>query len=182
MTIITLLLAALFGASDQYIGSFSAHPWTADVSGLSAPWLALPFIVGAVQHNPLRAAVMGIACTFTALLGYTLMTFSPLEQAHLTLRGLAGFLHGGNLRWFVSGAATGPLFGWLGYRWRAEHLWPAGVATAALISLEPLARAQYGNTTRSATVRTAELLIGALLAVGAIVLGWFQRRRASTLA
>jgi hypothetical protein len=49
--IVALVLAALLGAGDQYLGSFSMHPWMADVSLLSAPWLVLVTYVALV---PLR--------------------------------------------------------------------------------------------------------------------------------
>ena len=43
VVVLALVLAALFGAGDQYLGSFSMHPWMADVSLLSAPWIVLAF-------------------------------------------------------------------------------------------------------------------------------------------
>ena len=76
------VLALLFGGADQYIGSLSAHPLGADISGLSAPWLVLPFVVGALQRTSRRAAAMGIVTTMLAV--------------------------------------TGPVFGWLGHRWRVR--------------------------------------------------------------
>lgn len=163
--LISAVLALLFGAADQYLGSLSAHPLGADVSGLSAPWLVLPFVVGAFQRTGRRAVGMGIACTMLALVGYTAMTFSPVENAHLSLSGLVGFLRGGNLRWFVAGAITGPLFGWLGYRWRTRRALWAGLAVAAIIVLEPAARHLYGNVIRSTEVASTEICVGVVLAV-----------------
>jgi len=55
VTTVALVLAALFGAGDQYLGSFSMHPWMADVSLLSAPWLVLAFLAGWTQREPRRA-------------------------------------------------------------------------------------------------------------------------------
>jgi hypothetical protein len=43
---VALVLAALFGGGDQYLGSMSWHPWAADVSLLSALWLLLAFVAG----------------------------------------------------------------------------------------------------------------------------------------
>ena len=163
--LLACLLALVFGAADQYVGSLSAHPLGADLSGLSAPWLVLPFVVGALQRSPRRAAVVGIVCTMLALVGYTLMTFSPLENAHLTVPGLLGFLRGGNFRWFAAGVLTGPLFGWLGYRWRVRRALWAGLAVTALIVLEPMARHVYGNVIRSGSVATGEMLVGGLVAL-----------------
>src|SRR5262249_58567658 len=45
--VLAALAGLAFGAADQYLGSFSAlGGWTAAVSGLSAPWLLLPFVAG----------------------------------------------------------------------------------------------------------------------------------------
>ena len=168
--------ALIFGAADQYIGSLSAHPLGADVSGLSAPWLVLPFISGAVQRTGRRAVAMGVACTLLALVGYTVMTFSPIENAHLSIAGLTGFLRGGNFRWFAAGVLTGPLFGLLGYRWRTKGALWAGLAVAAIIVLEPAARHLYGNVIRSSDVATSEVCVGAA-AGAAMAMRWLVRQR-----
>lgn len=138
MVVVTCLLGALaFGAGDQYIGSFSAHPWTAELSLLSAPWLVLPFVAGWTQPDPRRAARLGLACTVTALAGYMLMTLSPFEHASLTPQSLLGFVRSQRL---VAGAiVSGPLFGWWGSRWRTERAWVGALVTAAAVCLEPLA-------------------------------------------
>ena len=161
--LLACLLALVFGGADQYVGSLSAHPLGADLSGLSAPWLVLPFVVGALQRSPRRAALLGIACTMLALVGYTAMTFSPLENAHLTMPGLIGFLRGGNFRWFAAGVLSGPLFGWLGYRWRVRRALWAGLAVTAIIVLEPMARHVYGNVIRSESVAAGEMLVGCVV-------------------
>jgi hypothetical protein len=56
LVVLLLVLSALFGAADQYLGSLpGAHlwaaqmPWLTDVSLLSAPWVLLPFLVGATH-------------------------------------------------------------------------------------------------------------------------------------
>jgi hypothetical protein len=158
ITALALVLAAAFGAGDQYLGSFSMHPWMADVSLLSAPWLVLPFLAGCTQREPRRAALLGLGCTLAALLGYGLMTLSPVENAHLTTTSARGFLVSSN-RIFIAGLFTGPLFAWLGYRWRAERAWVGALATAAALCLEPLA-----HSIRSGTVRLAEVAAGLMLA------------------
>src|SRR5438477_9320014 len=95
---LALVLSAVFGAADQYLGSLtgSGHAWAAgwstDISLPSAPWLVLPFVAGATQRSPRRAALLGLACTYAALLGYAVMTLSPVEHAHLTLASLRGFV------------------------------------------------------------------------------------------
>jgi hypothetical protein len=156
--VLALLLAAAFGAGDQYLGSFSMHPWMADVSLLSAPWLLLPFFAGWTQREAKRAALLGLGCTFAALLGYGLMTLSPFENAHLTTATARGFLVSSH-RIFFGALFTGPLFAWLGYRWRVHRDWLGALATAGALCLEPLA-----HVIRSGTVRLAEVAAGLALA------------------
>lgn len=155
---LALLLAAVFGAADQYLGSFSMHPWMADISLLSAPWLLLPFLAGLTQREAKRAALLGLGCTFAALVGYGLMTLSPVENAHLTAAGARGFVISSN-RDFIGGLVTGPVFAWLGYRWRVHRDWLAALAPAVALCLEPLA-----HVVRSHTVRLAEIAAGLALA------------------
>jgi hypothetical protein len=53
-----------FGAADQYLGSRSAlGPWAWTVSGMSAPWLVLPFVVGMTQERGRRAMALGLVVT-----------------------------------------------------------------------------------------------------------------------
>jgi hypothetical protein len=177
MTLACLVLALVFGTVDQYIGSLSAHPIGADVSGLSAPWLLLPFVVGAVQHSPRRAAALGVGSTLLALIGYMLMTFSPTENAHLTVGGLIGFLRGGNIRWFVAGVATGPLFALLGYHWRTRRIILAGLTVGAALGLEPWARHAYGNGIRSTLVTTTEIALGLAFAFAVLIRASIDHRR-----
>jgi ABC-type transport system involved in multi-copper enzyme maturation permease subunit len=160
---LALILAALFGAGDQYLGSFAMHPWMTDVSLLSAPWLALAFVAGSTQREPKRAAVLGIGCTFSALIGYGLMTLSPVENAHIGTVAVAGFIRSSE-RVFIGGLLTGPLFGWFGYRWRVHRAWLGALATAAALCFEPLARSLAGDAIRSSTVLLTEVAVGIAIA------------------
>ena len=164
VVLVALVLAALFGGGDQYLGSLSWHPWAADVSQLSAPWLVLAFLAGCTQRNPRRAALLGLACTGAALLGYGLMTLSPVENAHLTLQSASGFVRS-NIPSIVGGLFTGPLFGWFGQRWRTERAWVGALVAAAAVCLEPLARIAYGNAIRFRAVTLAEVSAGLAMAV-----------------
>jgi Family of unknown function (DUF6518) len=165
---LALLLSAVFGASDQYLGSLSAHPWGADVSLLSAPWLVLPFVVGATQRDPRRAALLGLACTYAALLGYGLMTLSPVENAHVTLATVRGFvLSERNV--LVGGIVTGPLFGWFGQQWRTRRKIVGALVTAAALCLEPLARRATVDPIRFRAVWLAEVAVGLALAAAVLV-------------
>jgi hypothetical protein len=170
---LALLLSATFGAGDQYLGSLtgSGHVWAAgwssDVSLLSAPWLVLPFVAGATQRDPRRAALLGLACTYAALLGYGLMTLSPVEHAHLTSATLRGFLVSERMV-LVGGIVTGPLFGWFGQQWRTRRAVAGALVTAAALCLEPLARRATIDPIRDRDVWLVEVAAG--LALGAAVL------------
>ncbi len=164
MVVLALVLALAFGAGDQYLGSMSWHPWAADISLLSAPWLVLAFLAGWTQRNPWRAALLGLACTIVALVGYGLMTLSPVENAQLTTQSAVAFVHSES-RVVVGGLLTGPLFGWFGQRWRADRAWLGALATAAAVCLEPLARIPAGHAIRFRTIWIAEIAAGVAMAI-----------------
>lgn len=163
VVVLALVLSAAFGAGDQYLGSLSAHPWGADVSLLSAPWLLLPFLAGATQREPKRAALLGLACTYAALLGYGLMTLSPIENAHLSAASIRAFVLS-EREVFIGGIVTGPLFGWFGQQWRTRRALLGALVTAAALCLEPLARRGSVNPIRFRDVWIAEVALGLALA------------------
>jgi hypothetical protein len=172
--VLALVLSAAFGAGDQYLGSLtgSGHVWAAgwssDVSLLSAPWLVLAFVAGATQRQPRRAALLGLACTYAALLGYGLMTLSPVEHAHLTLAAVHGFLVSERAV-LVGGIATGPLFGWFGQQWRTRRAITGALVTAAALCLEPLARRVTIDPIQHRDVWLAEVAAGLGLAAAVLV-------------
>lgn len=171
---LALVLAAAFGAGDQYLGSLtgSGHPWAAgwssDVSLLSAPWLVLPFVAGATQREPRRAALLGLACTYAALVGYGLMVLSPVEGAHLTVATFRGFVVS-ERSVLLGGIVTGPLFGWFGQRWRTQRAIAGALVTAAALCLEPLVRRASVNPIRHRDVWLAEIATGLVLAAAVLV-------------
>jgi hypothetical protein len=67
------------------------------------------------------------------------MTLSPIEGAAVTVRGVRGLLVG---QWIYVGGGllTGPLFGWLGNRWRTHRDWTNALAVAVAVCCEPLAQ------------------------------------------
>jgi hypothetical protein len=170
---LALVLSVAFGAGDQYLGSLtgSGHAWAAgwssDISLLSAPWLVLAFAAGATQREPRRAAVLGLACTYAALLGYAVMTLSPVEHAHLTVATLRGFAVS-ERSVLLGGIVTGPLFGWFGQQWRTRRAIAGALVTAAALCLEPLARRAAVDPIRNRDVWLAEVVAG--LAFAAAVL------------
>lgn len=171
-----LLFSFAFGAADQYLGSLSAHPWATDVSLLAAPWLLLPFAAGYTQRTARGACLLATLCVFVALAGFIAMTLSPTEHAKYSLTGLMGLV-GGQARWFVFGAATAPVFGWLGYRWRTDRVLWAPVIAAASLCLEPPARTVIWPI-HSPQVRWAEIGSGVVL-LGVCASAWAYRRLAA---
>jgi hypothetical protein len=162
---IALVLSATFGAGDQYLGSGHVFGigWPTDVSLLSAPWLALAFVAGCTQKEPRRAALLGLGCTAAALLGYFLLTDSPLEGAHYTLANARGFVVSSHSV-LLGAVFTGPLFGWFGQQWRTRRALVGALVTAAALCLEPLARRVTVSPIRFQNVTIAEILAGLLLA------------------
>jgi hypothetical protein len=166
VVVLSLALAFIFGAADQYLGSLSGHfghfAWATDISLLSAPWLLLAFAAGATQRVARRAAILGLAATLAALVGYALMTLSPIENAQLSVAAIEGFVRSDPLT-FIGGIVTGPLFGWFGHRWRIDHSWRAALVTAATFCLEPLAHLAVRRPIASSTVAYSGVLVGAAL-------------------
>lgn len=173
---IALVLSAAFGAGDQYLGSghVAGIGWATDVSLLSAPWILLAFVVGATQRDPRRAALLGLACTYTALLGYGVMTLSPAEGAHFTMATVRGFVYS-ERNVFIGGIFTGPLFGWFGQQWRSGRMLAGALLVAAALCLEPLARRWSLNPIRYDRVTIVEIAAGLAFAAY-IAVRHLQRR------
>jgi hypothetical protein len=176
---IALLLSAAFGAFDQYLGSGHVFGigWATDVSLLSAPWILLPFVAGATQCDPKRAALLGLACTYAALLGYGVMTLSPAEGADFTWTTVRGFLSSERAV-FVGGLATGPLFGWFGQQWWTGKMLGGALLVVAALCFEPFARRLSANTIHYPRVTVGEIAVGLLFGV-VVVARWLQQTRDS---
>jgi uncharacterized protein DUF6518 len=169
---IALVASAAFGAADQYLGSLYS-PFLIAVSGMSAPWLLLPFAVGACQPGRRRAALLGLAATWLAVGGYVLMIVSPVEGAHLT-PGTLAVTAASQWLWFLGGLVTGPLYGVLGHRWRTRRSWPVALLAALPVMFEPAARYLAGHeglTSWSSfqPAAFAEVLAGLALTIAAAV-------------
>lgn len=145
LVVIVLVAAFAFGAIDQLIPwaiSKSSHVgldmFAVQVSKMSAPWLLVPFLAGAWQSGRLRAAMLGLAATWLAVLAYVVMIVSPMEGVHLTPRTFA-FSLASQWPWFAGGLITGPLYGWLGQLWRTRRSAVAALLAALPVLLEPAA-------------------------------------------
>jgi Family of unknown function (DUF6518) len=167
--LVAAIAGLLFGAADQYFGSRSTLlPWSAGISGMSALWLALPFLVGMTQTKARRAIALGLVATLAALAGYFAMTYSPMENVPTDrfFSGVARMVSSGqNPFWILGGLVTGPLFGFLGHRWRVSRSWASAALITAALCLEPLLRGAVGQLTTPARVWGAEVAAG--IVVGA---------------
>src|SRR5215469_11653312 len=92
-----------------------------------------------------------------------------------------GFSLASQWPWFTGGQITGPLYGWLGHRWRANRSSAAALAAALPVLVEPGARwlaARLGKIPRipfqwplngaGVTAEFAELSVGLLLTCAAV--------------
>jgi hypothetical protein len=177
---VVLVLAAVvglvFGAGDQYLGSLvTLGSWTAAASLLSAPWLVLPFVLGCTQPRARRAAGVGLLTTVAALAGYFVMLSSPLEGAQFSLRELGAWA-GSNTWIVVGGLVTGPVFGFLGQRWRTRRAWLSAALVAGALCGEPLAE-RLANRTWSGAVSSLEVAAGLVVATYFVLSGTVYRRR-----
>jgi hypothetical protein len=181
--LVAVIVGALFGSVDQYLGSISHIPWLGEVSLLSAPWLVLPFVFGCTQRRAVRAIHIGCVATAAALLGYFVMTLTPMEGVHLhgSLGPVFALLHS-EVRVIVGAIVTSPLFGYLGYRWRTARAWLSAALVAGAICLEPLASAAAGRLPQFRAVWIAEIAVGLLVAAYFGLTGWRYRLTASSRA
>jgi hypothetical protein len=185
--LVAIIVGAVFGGADQYLGTLTPFvalgSWTIAVSGMSAPWLVLPFAFGWSQVRPGRAMLLGLVATQAALVGYFVLTLSPLEGVPISdfpagLRALLlnGGLHGGNVAWVVAGMVTGPLYGLLGPRWRVRRSWISAALVTGALCLEPLARQAVGQLPPPGVVWDAEAGLGVAAAAFFVIATMAYRR------
>ena len=183
--LIAVLVGVGFGAGDQYLGSMTTlGSWTTTLSLLSAPWLVLPFAFGCSQLRASRAAIAGLVAGMSALAGYFLMIMGPFEggQWNFTFREAHGLLLSNTLN-IVGGLVTGPLYGFLGQRWRTRRAWISAALVAGALCLEPFALAVAGETFpgESTAVWRVEVVVGIAMAGYFVIAGLACRRRRSEL-
>lgn len=175
--VVAILVGFAYGAADQYLGSL--HPmltlgsWTPTAAQVSAPWLLLPFLLGATQERSRRAMLLGLVVTQAALAGYFAMTVSPFEgvpPAGAPHAAIALLVAGANAVYVLAGLVTGPVYGLLGQRWRVDRWWVSAVAVAGALMLEPWARVADGRLAAPLVVWLVEV------ALGAAVTGYFVAR------
>jgi len=182
--VVATLVGIAFGAADQYLGSLRSlvalGPWAVAVSGMSAPWLLLPFAFGYTQERPRRAVLVGSVAVASALAGYFAMTVSPIEGVALKdLPQATAALLASNGLVIVGGVVTAPVFALLGQRWRVDRWWVAAAIVAGVFVFEPLALLATGRLTGPAWIWLVEAAVGGCLAVGFAVTGNPSRRRSA---
>jgi hypothetical protein len=186
--LVAVVLGLAFGAGTQYLGTLTAGSvlgaWAWSVSGMSAPWLVLPFVAGLTQKDARRAMLLGLVVTLAALAGYFAMSHSPMEGVPLEdfpRRVLTMVRTGYNPAWIVGGIVTGPLYGFLGQRWRVARSWISAALVACALCFEPLARGVVGALSPHTLVWWAESAIGVVVAVTFAYLIVTSRRTRETV-
>jgi hypothetical protein len=173
----------VFGAADQYLGTIHVHAdqWGFAVSNLSAPWLLIAFAAGLAGRHRQEAVLLGLAATFAALLGYFAMTLSPMEGVALAeVPSRIAPLLGAQRLWIAGGVMTGPLFGYLGFIWRAKRAVVSAAAVAGALWLEPAIRQAAGRLEGPRAVWMVEVAAGFLAAL-VLAISYESRRRAAML-
>ena len=177
--VIAVVAGLVFGAVDQFLGTLHFGPWGWTVSGMSAPWLVVPFLAGMTQERRRRAMALGLVVTMAALAGYFAMSNSPMEGAPLNRffdRVVTMVSTGYNPLWIVGGILTGPLYGFLGHRWRVARSWISAVLVTGALCLEPLARKVAGMLSGPPLVWGAEVVLGPVAAVLLVLMIVTSRR------
>ena len=135
------------------------------VGNLSTPWVLLPFFAG-MQCTRLRhGALLGLAVTLCALVGFYLL--NTLVE-NLGGHGFVGDLRlelTGNRAYFEAGVVTGPIFGALGAWWHRRPTARASLLVGALLIAEPLAMLMLGAP-------RPRVLSGGLPLIVRIIPGW----------
>jgi hypothetical protein len=182
--LIAIVGGLLFGATDQYLGTIRFDPWLWTVSGMSAPWLVLPFIVGMTQERARRAMALGLVAEVAALVGYFAMTYSPMESVPAS-QFPSGFFTivrtGYNPVWIAAGVVIGPLFAFLGHRWRVARSWVSVALVTCALCFEPLARRVVGRLAPHPLVWWTEVSVGVAAAAAFAVTSVISRRTAEAV-
>jgi uncharacterized membrane protein (UPF0136 family) len=146
---------------------------------MSAPWLVLPFVVGMTQERARRAMALGLVATVAALVGYFAMTYSPMESvpANQFFRGFVTIVRTGyNPLWIAGGVVIGPLYGFLGHRWRVARSWVSAALVTSALCFEPLARRFVGMLAPHPLVWWTEVAVGTVAAASFAVMIVAARR------
>jgi hypothetical protein len=135
------------------------------VGNLSTPWLLVPFFAGTQCRRLRQGALMGLAATLCALVGfYMLNTLVENLGGHGFLGDLRLELTG-NRAYFEGGIVTGPIFGALGAWWQRRPTARASLLVGALLIAEPLVMLVLGAA-------RPHVLSGGIPLIVRIIPGW----------
>jgi MYXO-CTERM domain-containing protein len=135
------------------------------VGNLSTPWLLLPFFAGTQCSRLRQGALVGLAATLCAFVGFYLL--STLVE-NLGGHGFLGDLRlelTGNRAYFEGGVVTGPIFGALGAWWRRRPSARVALLVGALLIAEPLVMVALGAA-------RPHVLAGGFPLIVRIIPGW----------
>ena len=171
--VLAIVLGFVFGALDQYLGTVHVTSrlgwWTITVSGMSAPWLILPFVAGMTQQRARRAVVLGTIVVLSALAGYFAMSNSVFESVPVVNfwpRTIRMATTESNLLWIAGGLITGPIYAFFGHRWRVARSWVGAALVTVALCLEPLARAIAGTGFVGGGLSGSRIVWGGEIVVG----------------
>ncbi|MEV4351419.1 DUF6518 family protein [Actinoplanes sp. NPDC049596] len=172
-----LLAALAFGALAALIKG--DHGGVRDTIGnLSAPWLLVAFIPALIARSVPRGAVIGLAATLAALLGFYVAVTVTLDDQMPGLREHLLHVLRLNRRWIYSGLLSGPVMGALGAWLGRGVLVPVA---GLLLLLEPIVivSARIVPGWRSVihwTLDPVPYVVEAVLGVLILILVWRSRR------
>jgi hypothetical protein len=147
------------------------------IGNLSAPWVALAFLGGALSVRPWRGAILGIAVTMAAFAGFYLSEAAILNLGphpwYEDVRLAAGTFNVYE-QW---GLFSGSVYGALGALWASRSLRFAALAVAIAFLCEPLIVALLmrahvwggGSLLNHPAIWGAEVVVGMALAVPLLV-------------
>jgi hypothetical protein len=105
------------------------------------------------------------------------MTVSPFEGVALAAAPSAfAAMAAANMTYVLSGLVTGPVYGWLGLRWRTARSPVAAALVIGALCLEPMARAAVGRRYDPAIVWQVEIALGVAAAVAFAMMIAARRR------
>jgi DNA-binding beta-propeller fold protein YncE len=171
-----LVAAVAFGAAERLL-SLEHSAFLGAVGGLTAPWLLLPFLVGAARSRREGNALLGFACVWLAIVACSAGAETggdlagPLTPGRiLSYPAAFGLSH---LPALLGASVSGPVYAVLGHRWRVSRSWLPALAVTAPLMLEPAARWLASRSVLFwadyPPVAWAETLTGLALTAAAIV-------------
>ncbi|MDX6655283.1 MAG: hypothetical protein QOH62_76 [Solirubrobacteraceae bacterium] len=150
------------------------------IGNLSAPWVAVAFLGGALAVRPSRGAILGIAVTMAAFIGFYLSEAAILDLGphpwYDKVRLAAGTLNTYE-QW---GVLSGLVYGSLGALWASRSMRVAPLAVALAFLCEPLAVALLtrfkiwggGGLLNHPAIWGGEVVVGVALAAAVVVRRW----------